>query len=172
MAGTHKVINSIRMTAWDVDAFNACGIAANDMDNGTFVVLGDMALNDATAGGFEYHVSAATTSSAAVWVVETPEVGHTVDQEVYDDIRYFYNKAGEPMSIKFIHPLTDCIEVPKSQITGNGAAKGSLVGIDAGALKILAEAPDSATYFKIEAPHTMDFGTEVVESWILRCMQN
>ena len=113
MANTHSFINTTRCVCWDVDAFNACGIGATDFDNGQFVTRGAMALK-APTGGYEFAVAAPGANATNLWVIDTPEVGSTVEMQIFDDPRYFYNPAGQPMSIKYLRPEVDFIEVPAS----------------------------------------------------------
>ena len=110
MANTHSFINTTRCVCWDVDAFNACGIGAVDFDNGQLVTRGAMALNAAT-GGYEFAVAAPGANATNLWVIDTPEVGSTAEMQLFDDPRYFYNPAGQPMSIKYLRPEVDFIEV-------------------------------------------------------------
>ena len=51
----HTIFNGTHCAYWDVDSYNMVGIAAADIDNGTFLTLGDMKLKDAT-GGYEFTV--------------------------------------------------------------------------------------------------------------------
>ena len=74
MAKNHSFINTTRCTCWDVDAYNACGVAQSDMDNGQFVSLGAIQLNADVPGGYEFAVAAPATNATNLWVIDTPEV--------------------------------------------------------------------------------------------------
>ena len=176
MANTHSFINTTRCVCWDVDAFNACGIGAVDFDNGQFVTRGAMALKDAT-GGYEFAVAAPGANATNLWVIDTPEVGSTFEMQGFDDPRYFYNPAGQPMSIKYLRPEVDFIEVPASAFaTGSTPVEQptyTFASVNTnGRLVIAQQAPAQGTYFTIAAKHTIDIGQEIVPTWILKCERN
>ena len=176
MANTHSFINTTRCVCWDVDAFNACGIGEVDFDNGQLVARGAMALNAAT-GGYEFAVAAPEANATNLWVIDTPEVGSTVEMQVFDDPRYFYNPAGQPMSIKYLRPEVDFIEVPASAFaTGSTPVDQptyTFVSVNTnGRLVIAQQAPAQGTYFTIATKHTIDIGQEIVPTWILKCERN
>ena len=114
MANTHSYVSTMRCACENVDAFNRVGIySTGDLDNGVFVTL--TGINKGSSGnavkGFEYNVAPASATSSGVWLVATPEVGTTLEQQMMSDPRYFYNAKGRPMSLKFLNPKTDIIEV-------------------------------------------------------------
>lgn len=175
----HGYINTINATCWDVDAYNMAGVYADgDMDNGVMVTLSKMNQDvQNVAGGFEYEVEPATVNSLGVWVVASPEVGSTIMQQELSDPRQFYNEAGRTMSIKYLMPKVDCIEVTAECFTDTQlptAAKKYVV-IGAGG-KLTAQAGDPAggqgAYFTLEALHNVTIGMEEVPSAILRCARN
>ena len=176
MANTHSFINTTRCVCWDVDAFNACGIGETDFDNGQFVTRGAMALKGAT-GGYEFAVAAPGANATNLWVIDTPEVGSTAEMQLFDDPRYFYNPAGQPMSIKYLRPEVDFIEVPASAFaTGSTPVDQptyTFVSVNTnGRLVIAQQAPAQGTYFTIAAQHTIDIGQEIIPTWILKCERN
>lgn len=173
MAKNHSFINTTRCTCWDVDAYNACGVAQSDMDNGQFVSLGAIQLNADVPGGYEFAVTAPAANATNLWVIDTPEVGIGADN-IYDDPRYFYNVAGRPMSLRYMNPIVDYIEVPASAFSTapvDGTSKFASVGTD-GRLVAAAVAPDQGTYFAIAGTHTIDIGLEAVKTYILQCVRN
>src|SRR5574344_1756087 len=109
----HGYVSTMRASCENVDAFNRVGIySTGDLDNGVFVTLtGINKGNDKMVKGFEYTVAPASATSYGVWLVNTPEVGTTLEQQMLSDRRYFYNAQGRPMSLKFLNPKTDIIEV-------------------------------------------------------------
>ena len=176
MANTHSFINTTRCVCWDVDAFNACGIGEVDFDNGQFVTRGAMALKAAT-GGYEFAVAAPGANATGLWVIDTPEVGSTVEMQIFDDPRYFYNPAGQPMSIKYLRPEVDFIEVPASAFAAGSTPVEqptyTFASVNTnGRLVIAEQAPAQGTYFTIAAEHTIDIGQEIVPTWILKCERN
>ena len=176
MANTHSFINTTRCVCWDVDAFNACGIGEVDFDNGQFVVRDGMALN-AADGGYEFAVAAPRANATNLWVIDTPEVGSTAEMQLFDDPRYFYNPAGQPMSIKYLRPEVDFIEVPASAFaTGSTPVDQPLYAFASvntnGRLVIANEAPAQGTYFTMVAKHTIDIGQEIIPTSILKCERN
>lgn len=173
MAKNHSFINTTRCTCWDVDAYNACGVAQSDMDNGQFVSLGAIQLNADVPGGYEFAVTAPVANATNLWVIDTPEVGIGADN-IYDDPRYFYNVAGRPMSLRYMNPIVDYIEVPASAFSAapvDGTYKFASVGTD-GRLVANAVAPAQGTYFAIAGTHTIDIGLEAVKTYILQCVRN
>lgn len=179
MANNHGYCSLIRATAWDVDSNKLVGIANTDMDNGTFVVLGNMNVDgQKNINGFEYNVTAATAASTSVWVVRTPEAGtDMLEVQLYDDPRYFYNKAGKPMSLAYMNPHVDHIEVDKNCFTANfdpaTVSGATMAQLDAnGKLKAVSAAPGSGAYFTIVGKHSIAVGQELVPTWVLRCERN
>ena len=179
MANNHGYCSLIRATAWDVDSNKLVGIATTDMDNGTFVVLGNMNVDaQKNINGFEYKVTAATATSTSVWVVRTPEAGtDMLEVQLYDDPRYFYNKAGKPMSLAYMNPHVDHIEVDANCFTANfdpdTVSAATMAQLDTnGKLKAVSAAPASGAYFTIVGKHSIAVGQELVPTWVLRCERN
>lgn len=179
MANNHGYCSLIRATAWDVDSNKLVGIATTDMDNGTFVILTSMNVDtNKNINGFEYKVTAATAASTSVWVVRTPEAGtDMLEVQLYDDPRYFYNKAGKPMSLAYMNPHVDHIEVDKNCFTANfdpeTVTGATMAQLDAnGKLKAVTSAPASGAYFTIVGKHSIAVGQELVPTWVLRCERN
>ncbi len=179
MANNHGYCSLIRATAWDVDSNKLVGIATTDMDNGTFVVLGNMNVDSQkNINGFEYNVTPATATSTSVWVVRTPEAGtDMLEVQLYDDPRYFYNKAGKPMSLAYMNPHVDHIEVDKNCFTANfdpaTVSGATMAQLDTnGKLKAVSAAPGSGAYFTIVGKHSIAVGQELVPTWVLRCERN
>lgn len=179
MANNHGYCSLIRATAWDVDSNKLVGIATTDMDNGTFVVLGTMNVDaQKNINGFEYNVTAATAASTSVWVVRTPEAGtDMLEVQLYDDPRYFYNKAGKPMSLAYMNPHVDHIEVDANCFAANfdpaTVTAATMAQLDTnGKLKAVSAAPASGAYFTIVGKHSIAVGQELVPTWVLRCERN
>lgn len=175
-AKNHSFVNTTRCTCWDVDAYNACGIAQTDMDNGQLVSLGAIQLNADPAGGYEFAVTAPQANATNLWIIDTPEVGIGADN-IYDDPRYFYNVAGRPMSMRYLNPIVDYVEVPASAFSaGNAPAdhatyKFASVGTD-GRFAIAQTAPAQGTYFALTGTHTINIGLESVVTYVLQCVRN
>lgn len=172
----HNIVNTTHITAMNVDAFNLAAIAETDVDNGLFVVLDSIGLND--EGGYEYKVELASANSAEVYVVDAPEVGWDVEMQMHNDPRYFYTPAGKPMSIKYMNPKVDCIEEPATAFAAGTLPSTSTVGqyVPVAANGKLgaatSSAPQSGCYFRIEGFHYIGIGAEKVPTVILRCMAN
>ena len=175
---THGVFNTMHCTCMNVDAYKAVGIATTNIDNGVAVVLGD--INKNTTGdieGFEFTVTPATASSYNIWVVRTPEVGTTLEMNILDDPRTFYNEAGKPMSLCFMNPKVDVIEVDANCFVSGSAPSDQptykFVTIGAnGKFAVAQAAPASGAYFSIVGNHFFDIGGELVPSYVLRCEKN
>lgn len=179
MAKTHAIFHSSRMTATNVDAYNLCGIPAADLDNGVAVTLNGMNIDGTShaAEGFEYAVAVAGNTSKHVWLLASPTNGYeNLEAQVYNDPRYFYNESGKPASIKFLNPLVDVIEIDaKGFVSGNlPATTDKYVTIGTGGKFVASTtAPQTdVTYFSIEGFHSVQVGTEVVSTVLLRCVAN
>ena len=178
MANTHSYVSTMRCACENVDAFNRVGIYANgDLDNGVFVTLTGInkGSSDKVVKGFEYTVAPASATSSGVWLVATPEVGTTLEQQMMSDPRYFYNAKGRPMSLKFLNPKTDIIEVD-----ANCFASGALpttegyvtIGTN-GKLVAAGAAPGAGkTYFSVVGFNTVAVGMEQMKTVLLQCEAN
>lgn len=158
----HTIVNGMHCAYMNVDAYNFCGIATTDIDNGTILTLGDMKLKDAT-GGFEFAVSAATAGEDADFIAITPEVGYDLEAQIYADPRYFTNKAGKPISVKRL-VKGDSIEITVDGFTADPTAY-TYAKVDASGK--LTGSTTASDPFKILATHNMDVGSEIVKTWIL-----
>ena len=156
----HTVVNSMHCAFTNIDAYNLVGIATSDIDNGTFLTLSDMKLKDAE-GGFEFGVSAASADSDLIAI--TPEVGYDLVSQIYDDPRYFTNKAGKPISVKRV-VKGDVIEITIDGFTADPSTNGYAKVGTGGKLTATATTSDA---WKILAESHIDIGGESVKSYIL-----
>ena len=172
----HGYVNTMHTMSWDVDACNMAGVANTDLDNGVMVTLSKV--NQDTKSvikGFEYQVAPAQEESTQVWVVASPEVGSTLEQQLLADPRQFYNAKGKAMSIKALVPGIDVIEVTKECFVGGTmpTTTNNKVKIGAnGKLVTAAAAPGAGAYFTFEGFHTVTIGMEEVQTAVLRCARN
>ena len=174
----HGYINTTKMCAENVDAMNCAGVySAGDLDNGVVVTLTSMNTNSATLAiqGYEYTVTPATSATVGdVWIVASPEVGTTIDQQILSDPRYFYNAAGTTMSLKYLVDGVDCIEVTAECFTAGlpDNVTNKFVTIAAnGKLTAAAAAPTGTVgvgYFTVEGLHTVTIGATEVPTAVLR----
>ena len=161
---------------WQNDAINCAGIATVDLDNGQFVTRGALGLK--TNGGYEFACALPGANATDLWLVEKPAVGNTIEQQEMSDPRYFYNPKGSAFSIKGLTAGRTFIEVPASAFAASKdpqtvGSTAKFASVDTtGRLVAAASAPDSGTYFSIEATHTVDIGIEAVPTWILKCVRN
>lgn len=158
MAKNHAIFNGTHCAFWDVDSYNYCGIATTDMDNGTFVKLGDIGLK--SDGGYEFAVSAADDGEL---VCGTPAVGYGVETQLFDDPRYFTNEAGKPISVKRL-VKGDCIEVSLPAFTADPTTS-TYAKVSGG--KLTGQSDDTGAHFQILGTHSIDCGMEPVKTWIL-----
>lgn len=177
MANTHSYVSTMRCACENVDAFNRVGIYSDgDLDNGVFVTLtGINKGSDKVVKGFEYTVAPATSTSYGVWMVNTPEVGTTLEQQMMSDPRYFYNAKGRPMSLKFLNPKTDIIEVDAHCFaSGNLPTTEGYATIGTGGkLVASASAADAGkTYFSVVGFNTVAVGMEQMKTVLLQCEAN
>lgn len=177
MPNNHGYISTMRCTCVDVDAFNRAGVyAAGALDNGVFVTLAGINKNSSNqVQGYEYNVTPATATSHGVWVINTPEVGSTIEMQMMSDPRYFYNEAGKPMSLKYLHPLTDIIEVD-ANCFASGALPTNETYVTIGAngkLVATSDAPaEGATYFSIVGFESVAVGMGTMPTVLLQCEDN
>lgn len=163
----HAVVNLTHAAAWDVDSLNFVGICtANDVDNGNFVTLGAInADSDTTViKGYEFTVTSASTTSGD-YIVATPVVGDTIEMQIHDDPRNFYNAQGKPMSVKKLL-AGDCIEVTKEAFS-TAPTVGTSTHATVAAGKLVAAASASNAAFKILGIRKMDIGQELVDAFVL-----
>lgn len=160
MAKNHIVFNGMHCAFWDVDAYNMVGIAAADIDNGTFLTLGDM--SPAQDGAYEFTVTAGVSTDL---IAGTPPQGYNVDAQVYDDPRYFTNEAGKPISVKRL-VKGDVIELTVGAFTADPAANKYAKVVTGG--KLTAQSSDANADFKIEGTENISIGGEAVTGYILR----
>ena len=175
----HTICNTTNMMCWDVDALNMVGInATTDIDNGTLVTLTKIAKTEAgDITGYQYEVAPASANAVNVWLVATPEIGKTLEMQVHDDIRYFYNKAGLPMDIKALVAGFDCFEVDATAFANGTLPTNGQIGQFCGVAtngKFAAPAASvaSGATFRVEGLHTITCGADEVKTAVLRCMKN
>lgn len=174
----HGYVSTMRASCENVDAFNRVGIySTGDLDNGVFVTLTGInkGASDKVVKGFEYTVAPASDASSGVWLVATPEVGTTLEQQMMSDPRYFYNAKGRPMSLKFLNPKTDIIEVDANCFVSKALPNTEgYVTIGTGGKLVAASAAPAAgkTYFSVVGFNTVAVGMEQMKTVLLQCEAN
>ena len=175
----HGIVNTTAMMCTNVDALNMVGInATTDIDNGTLVTLTKIAKTEAgDITGYQYEVAPAAANAVNVWLVATPEIGKTLEMQVHDDIRYFYNKAGLPMDIKALVAGFDCFEVDATAFANGTLPTNSQIGqlcavANNGKFAAPAASVTSGATFRVEGLHTITCGADEVKTAVLRCMKN
>lgn len=174
---THGYVSTMRASCENVDAFNRVGIySTGDLDNGVFVTLTGINKGaDNAVKGFEYNVALASDASSGVWLVATPEVGTTLEQQMMSDPRYFYNAKGRPMSLKFLNPKTDIIEVDANCFASKTlpTTEGYATIGTGGKLVAASQAPAAGkTYFSVVGFNTVAVGMEQMKTVLLQCEAN
>ena len=141
-----------------------------------YVAFQDYYFNrDKMVKGFEYTVAPATTTASGVWLVATPEVGTTLEQQMMSDPRYFYNAKGRPMSLKFLNPKTDIIEVDANCFASKALPTSEgYVTIGANGKLVAGSAPEGGgkTYFSVVGFNTVAVGMEQMKTVLLQCEAN
>lgn len=162
MANTHGLIIGTHCAFWDVDSLNLVGInTSGDLDNGTFVDLSNI-LN--TSGVINEYVFAVAAGNNSDYVVATPPVGDTLEMQLFDDPRYFYNAQGKPMSVKRLL-VGDAIEVDENCFsTAPTTGTSTYASVSSG--KLVAGTTNTDP-FKILGEHSVDVGGEAVKTWVL-----
>ena len=117
-----------------------------------------------TNGVIDEYVFNVTAGSTGDYIIGTPPVGYDFEMQLYDDPRYFYNKAGIPMSVKHLE-IGDCIEVSDACFSTVPTLGTSTVATVA-AGKLVAAASGTAP-FKILGQKSIDIGGEAVRTWVL-----
>ena len=163
MANTHGVFIGTSCAFWDVDSLNLVGVNSSaDLDNGTFVTLGNI-VN--TSGVIDEYVFNVTAGSGSDYVIGTPPVGYDFDTQLYDDPRYFTNVQGKPMSVKRLL-VGDCIEVTEACFsTAPTLGTSTVATVSSG--KLVAAASGDSAPFKILGQKSIDIGGEAVTTWVL-----
>lgn len=174
----HGYVNTTKCTCWDVDSYNLAGVYTDaDMDNAVLVTLVKMNLDsENNIGGYEYTVKPATSTDTSVWIVDSPEVGSTLMQQMMADPREFYNEAGRTMSLKFMNPKVDCIEVTKEAFEGgtmpDAVTNKYVVAGANGKLKATNSNAGTGILFNFEGFHNVTIGMAEVQTAVLRCVRN
>lgn len=172
----HGYVNLTSCAAWDIDSMNRAGICADDIDNATMLVCGNIAKDaDNAITGYEFEVTPATATSVHCWIARTPEVGTTIEMQTYADPRYFYNRAGEPISIKYLLPHIDCIEVNAEAFASKAlpTTQGFVTITTDGKLAAAGSAPTGdVTYFSVLGFKKVAVGAEMMDVVILQCENN
>lgn len=159
MVKNHIILNGTHCAYWDVDSLNLVGIAATEIDNGTFLNLGAMSPN--SDGAYEFTVTAGANPDL---IAGTPPQGYNVDAQVYDDPRYFTNEAGKPISVKRLIK-GDCIELSEGAFTAAPATNKYAKVVTGG--KLTAQADNINADFQIVGVRTMDIGGEFIPTYVL-----
>ena len=159
MAKTHNVFMGMHCAFVNVDAYNLVGIAAADIDNGTFLTLGDM--SPAADGAYEFTVTAGVNSEL---IAGTAPQGYGIEAQVYDDPRYFTNEAGKPIGVKRL-VKGDVIELTVGAFTADPSTNKYAKVVAGG--KLTAQAADTDADFKILGTEPIDIGGESVTGYIL-----
>ena len=112
-----------------------------------------------------------------MWLVATPEVGTTLEQQMMSDPRYFYNVKGRPMSLKFLNPKTDIIEVDANCFASKTlpTSQQGFATIGTGGKLVAANsAPEGGgkTYFSVVGFNTVAVGMEQMKTVLLQCEAN
>lgn len=180
MPNTHAFVNTSSCAFTNVDSLNRAGVAEADFDNGCLVSLGNIARTAQNAiTGFEFTVTGPAANATDLWLVKTsiPGSSDSLDVQYLADPRYFYNKAGHPMSLGFLS-RKDVIEVPAEAFTDGSAPSDqptygfASVTTTTGKLAVANAAPGTGTYFTILGTHTVSIGQNIVTTYMLQCERN
>lgn len=176
MANNHGYVSTTSCECWDIDALNRCGVYATaDLDNGVMVTCSAITKDSANGiTGYQFAVAPATATSEHCWIVNTPEVGSDIEMQLMSDPRYFYNKKGEPMSIKYLKPYVDCIEVDANAFAAGAlpTTEGYVVITTGGKFAPAAQAPQSGTYFSVLGFKDNAVGGDKMKVVVLQCERN
>lgn len=182
MPNTHAVVNLMHCAAWDVDAYNIAGICASDVDNATLLSVGNIATSTNTAAGnvtgFQYTVTLPSSEATGLWIAKTPVPGTFtgLDAHVYSDPRYFYNEAGQPISLAYLVPGVDVIEVTAEAFQSGNAPSDqpsyTYATVNTSGELVIANTAGNGTTFALLGTHYIDCGQDIVTSYVLKCVKN
>lgn len=184
MPNTHAVVNLMHCAAWDVDAYNISGVCQTAVDNGTLLSIGNITTNAASnaASGavtdFMYNVSVPQANATGLWIAKTPVPGtYTgLDAHVYADPRYFYNEAGQPISLAYLVPGVDVIEVTAAAFASGSEPSTqpsyTYATVNTSGQLVIANAEGTGTTFALLGNHYIDCGQELVTTYVLKCIKN
>ena len=168
MAKTHGVVNTTHCACWDVDAYNFAGIyEAGDLDNGTFVALGDIMNTDGKIDEYTFAVTPdANGTSDMKYIVDSPVRGIDVETQIMDDPRYFYIPAGKTASIKRL-VKGDCVELDVNALKEGATPVDQLASIGAeGKLQMV----QTGGSFKLVGAVDRGYGQEVITHYVFMLM--
>lgn len=174
----HGLVNTMGMSCTNVDAMNKVGVASVNLDNGTLVTIGKMEqATDGTVTSYHYALPPATANAEHVLLVASPEVGGTLEMQIHNDRRYFYNVAGDPVDVKDILAQVDTLEVDTVAFGGTlpvAADVGKFVSpaADGKYAAPVQDAPAAGAYFVVEGFGSITCGQDEVKTVILRCIKN
>lgn len=175
MANTHGVLNTTHCACWDIDAYSFTGIAATDIDNGTFLKLGKIKNTTGVIDEYVFDVEVDANGAATQkYIADTPRPGSSADlaMQLYDDPRYFYNEAGKPIQLRRI-VNGDCIEIDANAF---GAGKTPVdqptyttasIGAD-GKLEMVSASGE----FDLLGQKSVGVGQQDMTVWVLMYMGN
>lgn len=172
----HAYISTTSCACWDIDSLNRAAVYASaDVDNAVFVKCGKPNVDSSNnIKGYEFPVTLAAAEEEGLWVVNTPEVGASFEMQLLSDPRKFYNEAGKPMSIKYLIPKTDAIEV-NAEAFASGAlptSEGFVKITSNGKLIAASSAPATGTYFSVLGFKNVAIGNEMMPVVVLQCEKN
>lgn len=184
MPNTHAVVNLMHCAAWDVDAYNISGVCKTAVDNSTLLSVGNITTNaasNAPSGAvtdFMYNVSVPQANATGLWIAKTPVPGTFtgLDAHVYSDPRYFYNEAGQPISLAYLVPGVDVIEVTAEAFQSGNAPSDqpsyTYATVNTSGKLVIANAAGNGTTFALLGTHYIDCGQDIVTSYVLKCIKN
>lgn len=172
----HTIFNATSCMFTDNDALVHSGINSTaDMDVGTLVTRGGFQLDSSNnITDYTFSLTLPEANATGLYIVKNPAVGTGVDN-IYDDPRQYYVKAGEPASIGLLIPGADFIEVSVQAFAGATAptTTNKYCSVNtSGKLVAASSAPDLGTFFTFEGVHFFDVGGTTVTSYVLSCTRN
>lgn len=173
MANTHGVVNTTHCSCWTDDALNFSGVAVTDIDNGTFVALGDLQKTDDMIDEYTFTVTPDANGTSTIKYIVDTQIGKagTLEQQLYNDPRYFYNIAGRGMSVKQLQ-VGNCIEINAEAMVAGAtpADKPTYKTASIGAAGKLQMVDGDAGAFKYMGAVERAIGQEVVSHYVFMLM--
>lgn len=175
---TNPIAYSKRAMCDDVDACNCVGVANVALTNGTLVTLGGMNTGEAEGMGYVFEVTPTTANTAVdVWMVVAPAVPMDIRDNMFIDPRAFSVEAGRPVDL--VRPMagTDYFQVSaeafgsnqKPDVTTNKYVEAAANG----QMKAVSTASGvTGIVFQCVAVEPIPVGYEMVDGYVLKCVQN
>lgn len=178
----YAIVNAMRAESMDSDAKVYAGFVGTQdqsthaftgaaCENGVICTMGKMAkfCQDSTMVKYGYariFSKAAAETHAGLYIIDTPEVGYSIEMQMSNDPRKFTNEANRPVTARKIC-IGDEFQLSIDAFT-NAASTGSYVEVGANGKLTFAAASGANTVGEVLGAEKMFVGSDMVEAYIVR----